>query len=132
MKTKIEFEGITIEISSRHIGFDTPAWGGNKKHHFKIKVSVPYSVVTRDYITDYWQSGEKMKVGDLRSVLETLCSDATYGDMTIDDFNEELCYEKVSECIKAYNGCKETLNAFKNMFINPYKLGDYLREKYVL
>lgn len=64
MKTKIGFNGKTIEVSSRHIGYDYPAWAdGYKKHHFKIKM------------------------GDPRSVLETLCSDASYGDRTIDEFN---------------------------------------------
>lgn len=52
--------------------------------------------------------------------------------MSIDDFNSELCYEKVSECIRAYNGCVRQLNEFKDMFIDPYELGDYLREKYGL
>lgn len=127
MKTKIEFKGNVITISSRHIGTDIPACGGGyKKHHFKIEMECN----GRKFKTDWWQPENKMKVCDLRSCLETLCMDSTYGDMTIDEFNSELCYEKVSECIKAYNGCKEILEYFKDLFINPYELGDYLREKY--
>lgn len=129
MKTKIEWNGKTIQVSSRHIGIDTPSWGGGyKKHHFKI--TVEYG--GRKFTEDYWQPESKMKVSDLRQVLETMCMDATYGDMSIDDFNSELCYEKVSECIKAYNGCVRQLNEFKDMFIDPYELGDWLREKYDL
>jgi len=133
MKTSIEFESKTITISSRHIGIDSPEWAhGYKKHHYKVKVSVPYSTGQREYTTDYWCNTADLKKRDLYEILETLCCDATYGDMSIDDFNSEMCYEKVSECIRAYNGCKETYEAFKNMFLNPYSLGDYLREKYDL
>lgn len=129
MKTKIEWNGKTIQVSSRHIGIDTSSWGGGyKKHHFKITVECG----GRKFTEDYWQPESKMKVSDLRQVLETMCMDATYGDMSIDDFNSELCYEKVSECIKAYNGCVRQLNEFKDMFIDPYELGDWLREKYDL
>lgn len=106
-----------------------PRMGGEyKKHHFKIEVE--YN--GRSFKTDYWQPSAKMKVGDLRSCLEMQCMDATYGDLTIDEFYRTLCYENVYECLKAYNGCKETLECFKNLFINPYELGDYLREKYNL
>lgn len=127
MKTKIYWQGKVIVISSRHICIDTPAWGGGyKKHHYKIMVECD----GREFTSNYWMPDAKMSVRGLREVLETLCLDATYGDMTIDKFNEELCYEKVSECIKAYNGCKETLENFKNIFIDPHELGNYLREKY--
>ena len=129
MKTNIEWNGKTIQVSSRHIGIDTPSWdGGCKKHHFKIMVECDGNKFTEDF----WQPDEKMSVRGLRGVLENLCMEATYGDMSIDDFNSELCYEKVSECIKAYNGCKETLEHFKDLFINPYELGEYLREIYDL
>lgn len=66
MKTKIEWNGKTIQVSSRHIGFDTPAWGGgHKRHHFKITIECN----DRKFTEDYWQPDEKMKIGDLRQVL---------------------------------------------------------------
>lgn len=127
MKTKIEWQDKVIEVSSRHIGIDTPAWGGGyKKHHHKITIVCE----GKSFAEDFWCNDAKMNVRQLREVLESLSMEATYGDQSIDDFNSELCYEKASECIKAYNGCKETLEHFKDMFIDPYKLGDYLREKY--
>ena len=127
MKTKIEWNGKAIIVSSRHIGIDTTSWGGGyKKHHYKITIACD----EKNFTSDYWTPDAKMNIRGLREVLEMLCMDATYGDMTIDEFNSELCYEKVSECIKAYNGCKEILENFKSLFINPYDLGDYLREKY--
>lgn len=129
MKTSIEFEGKTITISSRHIGIDTPEWAhGYKKHHFKVTVECD----GRKFTADYWQTDSKMKVSGLRQVLETLCSDAIAGDQSIDDFQSEFGYEKASELIRMYNGCKKTLENFKDLFVNPYELGYYLIEKYGL
>lgn len=91
MKTKTEWNGKDIQVSSRHIGIDTPSWGGGcKKHHFKIMVECDGNKFTEEF----WQSDDKMSVRGLRGVLENLCMEATYGDMSIDDFNSELCYEK--------------------------------------
>ena len=129
MNTKIEWDGNVIQVSSRYIGIDTPSWCDvHKKHHFNITVECD----GKKFMEDFWQNEEKMSARDLMEVLENLCMDATYGDMSIDDFNSRLCYDKVSECIRAYNCCKTTMEHFKEMFINPYRLGDFLREKYDL
>lgn len=129
MKTKIEWDGKTIQVSSRYIGYDNPVWGGGyQKQHFKITVECE----GRKFTEDYWQPNRRMTESDLVQVLEMLCSDAFYGDMTIDEFQQELCYGKVSECIQSYNGCVKTLANFKSMYVNPFKLGDYLRETYNL
>ncbi len=59
MKTKVEFEGKVIEISSRHVGIDTPAWGGgNKKHHYKIVVRCE----GKEFTEDYWCPDAKIYV----------------------------------------------------------------------
>ena len=127
MKTQVIWEGKTITISSRHIGIDTPQWShGYKKHHFKITVECD----GRKFTEDYWQPDQKMTVRGLREVLECCCSDAISGDMSIDDFQSEFGYEKASELIRVYNACKSTLGKFKYLFIDPYELSNYLREKY--
>lgn len=127
MKTKIEWQDKVIEVSSKHLGIDIPAWSrGYKKHHYKVTIECE----GKSFSEDFWCNDAKLSVRNLRESLENICMDATYGDLSIDDFNAELCYESVSECIRAYNGCKRILENFKDMFIDPYKLGDYLREKY--
>lgn len=129
MKASLNWNGKAIIVSSRHVGIDSPTWAhGHKKHHFKITVECG----GRKFTEDYWQPDEKMSVPRLREVLDTLCRDATYGDMSIDDFQSEMCYEKVSECIEAYKGCKKTFENFKDLFIDPYELSNYLIEKYNL
>lgn len=129
MKTRLQFQGKEIIISSRHKGVDAPAWPkGYKKHHFGIKIECG----GESFTADYWQPNREMKLRDLLSCLELLCSDATYGEMGIDDFAVELCYEKVTECLRAYKACRKTFDGFQKLGIDPYELGDYLRETYDL
>lgn len=128
MKAAVIWNDKSIIVSSRHIGIDTPAWGGDKKHHYKI--TIEYG--GRSFTEDFWTPNAKMRVGGLREALEIFCSEATLGDLTIDEFQSEMAYEKASELLKAYNGCKNTFENFKSLFLDPYELGDYLREKYNL
>lgn len=129
MKTKLEFQGREITISSRHKGIDEPFWSkGYKKHHFGIKVECD----GKSFTADYWQKDREMTLRNLLSCLEILCSDATYGDMDIDDFAEELCYEKVTECIRAYKACRKTFEDFQKLGLDPDELGDYLMVTYDL
>lgn len=130
MRTKIEWQGKTIEVSSRYIGFDKPACGGRFRHHYKVTIAVQYAGGQRAYISDYWQSEKKIRTNDLRSALECYCSDATSGDMSVQDFSEEFGYKDTEQCFRVYNACKEALENFRHLGIDPYELGNYLREKY--
>lgn len=56
-----------------------------------------------------------------------------YADATdIDDFAETFGYTKVSECLKAYNGCKDEYNNWMKTSINIYEFVDYLQSEYNL
>lgn len=37
-------------------------------------------------------------------------------DGNIDEFQKEFCYEKVSECIKAFKGCKQNYSKLHSLF----------------
>ena len=127
MKTKLEFHGREITISSRHKGIDEPLWSkGYKKHHFRIKVECD----GKSFTADYWQLYREIKLQELLFCFEMLCSDATYGEMDREEFERELCYEKVTECIKAHKACRETFDNFQKLGIDHNELGDYLRETY--
>lgn len=129
MKTKLEFQGREITISSRHKGIDEPFWSkGYKKQHFRIKVECD----GKSFTADYWQLYREIKLQELLFCLKMLCDDATYGDMDIDDFARELCYDKVTECIRAHKACRETFDGFQKLGLDTYELGDYLRETYDL
>lgn len=89
---------------------------GNRQ---KYEVELNYK--GNSYITYYtgsvmaYRNGEDI---DFKRVMECLLLDkSAYDSCTdIDDFRSEFGYEKVSECLKAYNGCKETSEALDRMF----------------
>ena len=131
MRTKIEWNGKTIEVSSRYVGYDTPFCGGYRKHHFKVTVAVQYEGGQRGYISDYWQPEKKIRPYDLRCALECYCSDATSADMSVQDFSEEFGYKNTEKCFRVYNACREALVNFKHMGIDPYELGNYLERSMI-
>ena len=51
-------------------------------------------------------------------VMECLLSDAAayMNCSSIDDFQDEFGYERVSECLRVYEGCKKTAEAFQRIF----------------
>lgn len=130
MRTKIKWQGKTIEVSSRYIGLDVPFCGGSKRSHFEITVAVPFQSGCRAFISGFWQKDKKIKVMDLREALELFCSDATSGDMTVEEFKEEFGYNDADKLFRTYNACKEVLVNFRHLGLDPYELGNYLREKY--
>lgn len=46
------------------------------------------------------------------------CSSYELSNGNIDEFQREFGYEKVSECIKAFNGCKQNYNKLHSLFTN--------------
>ena len=89
---------------------------GNRQ---KYEVELNYN--GRTYTTHYTDSVMAYRNGkdiDFKRVMECLLLDKSAYDncRDIDDFQAEFGYEKVSECLKAYNGCKETSEALDRIF----------------
>ena len=89
---------------------------GNRQ---KYEVELNYN--GRTYTTHYTDSVMAYRNGkdiDFKRVMECLLLDksAYDGCGSIDDFQAEFGYEKVSECLKAYNGCKETSEGLDRLF----------------
>ena len=85
----------------------------------KYEVELNYN--GRTYTTYYTDSVMAYRNGegiDFKRVMECLLLDKSAYDSCrdIDDFQAEFGYEKVSECLKAYNGCKETSEALDRIF----------------
>ena len=59
-----------------------------------------------------------MNKADKKDFLYALINDSqAYSSCRdIDDFASEFGYEKVSECIRAYNGCKEQYEKYNKLF----------------
>lgn len=132
--TTIEYKDRTIELSSRYVGMDVPSWEKNGKpiHHHRVTIKVGY----RKHTFDYWSGIANYRDTTVMSELEMIeafdsfLSDCISANQSIDDFQNEFGYENVSECIRTYNACKEELEAWKNFFIDPNDLDNWLRETY--
>ena len=85
----------------------------------RYKVELNYN--GKSYTTTFTDSVMAYREGrelDFKDVMYCLLSDADaymYNE-DIDDFQANFGYEKASELLKAYNGCKETAQAFEEMF----------------
>jgi len=132
MTTTIDFNGTQIRLTSQFMRIDHPSWSKNyPKAHHRITILTD----SARHRFDFWHSSEK---GNVMTELELIeAFDMFLGDgisydnaRDIDDFAAEFGYDKVSECIKAYNGCKKEWEAWQKFCINPYDLSNWLRETY--
>ena len=125
---EINFNGNKITLSSEYAGTATP-WGGIKQHHI-VKVCVNSINFQFDYFCNDTSLDDTELVNALYCSLEDAMCYATATD--IDDFAEEFGYTKVSECLKAYNACKEEYNNWMKTNINIHWFADYLQTEYNL
>ena len=134
MATTINYNGTAILLSSRFVGEDYPKWSkGYKKVHHKITVKTDRA----SHTFDFWnndRNGHRMSAHDLVEAFEMFLSDGISYDNSrdIDDFAAEFGYEKVSDLLDAWNGCKAAFEAWKEFSIDPYDLSNWLCEKYDL
>ena len=127
---EINFDGNNITLSSEYVGTATP-WGDKYvKQHYVVEVSVGDVAFT----FDYYCNDTSLDDTELANALYCSLSDAMYyADATdIDDFAETFGYTKVSECLKAYNGCKDEYNNWMKTGINIHEFADYLQTEYNL
>lgn len=134
MATTINYNGTAIRLSSRFVGEDYPKWSkGFKKVHHKITVKTDRA----SHTFDFWnndRNGHRMSAQNLVEAFEMFLSDGISYDNSrdIDDFAAEFGYEKVSDLLDAWNGCKAAFEAWEEFSIDPYDLDNWLREKYDL
>lgn len=84
-------------------------------YHTRFDVVVDYK--GKRYKTDY-QCNTSYSDDIEKDIIYCLLRDAESFEFCqdIDDFSREFGYDKVSDCLKAFNGCKRTYKAFKRMF----------------
>ena len=134
--TTIDYNGTAIELSSCYVGKHQPFWekDGQPMHHHRVTIKIG----EKKHTFDFWGGLAHYKTTTVmtdQAMIDALYSfilDCTLADQSIDDFQSELGYKNVSECIRVYNACKEELEAWKQFFINPYELESWLREVYNL
>ena len=91
--------------------------GYGNRQKYEVELNYNGKTYTAYYIDSVraYRNGEEI---NFRNVMECLLMDKSAYDCypDIDDFQNEFGYEKVSECLKAYNGCKETSEGLERLF----------------
>lgn len=128
--TIIHYYEHDIELSSKHLGIAYP-WGKEyeKQHHL-----VTVKVGTRKTEFDFYCNEKKLKEYDLVLAFYYFLSDGIsfYNAGSIDEFQSEFGYDKVSELLKVYEGCKEAWYKWKPFRINAISLANWLQSRYNL
>ena len=132
--TTIEYNGKEIELSSNYFGMACPPWDKKPHHHHLVTIKIGCTKHSFDYWSGpmHYKDTTVMSKKEMIEAFESFLSDAIAANQSIDDFQSEFGYENVSECIRVYNSCKEELEAWKNFFIDPYDLANWLRDEYDL
>lgn len=131
METTINYNGTEITLSSEYVGTACP-WGKEYvKQHHEVSVWVGDEHIEFDFYCNDYELGED----GLREAFYYFLSDgiAYNNSMDMDDFQSEFGYTKVSECIKAYNGCKDAYDKWTSLCdIDIYDICNWMQEKYEL
>lgn len=129
METTINYNGTEIILSGEYVGTARP-WGDKYvKQQHNVTVWMGDEHVEFDLYCDDYELGED----GLREAFYCFLSDgiAYSNSRDIDDFQSEFGYTKVSDCIKAYNGCKDTYDKLTSLcVIDIYDLSNSLQETY--
>lgn len=128
METTINYNGTEIILNGEYVGTATP-WGNYTKQQHKVTVWIGDEHTEFDfYCNDY-----ELDEDGLHEAFYFFLSDgiAYNNAKDIDDFASEFGYTKPSECIKAYNGCKDAFEKWKSITdIDIYKICNWMQDKY--
>ena len=128
METTINYNGTEIILSSECIGTATP-WGEKYvKQQHEVEVQVGHLHTSFDYYCNDYDLDEDGLVNAFYCLLSDAVAYANAED--IDDFQREFGYDKVSECIEAYNGCKDAYEKLQKFNLDIYDALNFLQENY--
>ena len=131
METTINYNGTEVILSCEYVGTARP-WGDKYvKQHHNVTVCIGDEHTEFDFYCNDCVLGEN----GLHEAFYCFLSDAlAYNNARdIDDFASEFGYDKVSDLLKAYNGCKESYDKWKGLCdIDIYDLSNWLQETYDL
>lgn len=129
-EVKIDYNGTIIMLYAKYEGVKKPWDGKYEKDAFIIFVRI------EDNSTNfmYYCNKAKLDEQELASALWCFLTDGiSYENaQDIDDFQSEFGYTKVSECQRAYEGCKKAHEKWKKFNLDACDLANWLQEKYEL
>ena len=130
MATTIKYQDKEIQLSSEYLGIAYP-WGEKyKKEHHLVTVKINH----QEAKFDFYCNDKRLNAKDLKEALYFFLSDGMsfYNAGSIDEFAAEFGYDKPSQLLDAYEGCKDAWFKWKQFGINACNLADWLQEKYDL
>ena len=131
METIINYNGTEITLSSEYVGTARPCGDKYVKQQHCVTVWIGDEHVEFDFYCNDYELGED----GLREAFYFFLSDGIAYDNAndIDDFQSEFGYTKVSDCIKAYNGCKDAHDKWASLSdIDIYDICNWMQEVYNL
>lgn len=125
----IDFNGVSIKLTSKYQGIAYP-WGGYAKEHHRVFVFIDGKRAQ----FDYYCNKHDMTEDELVNAFYCFVSDAVaYANaQDIDDFASEFGYTKITECMKAYKGCKSAYDKWQKFDLDVYDMLTFLQETYNL
>lgn len=131
MATTIKYQGTEIKLTSKYQGVAHP-WGEKwEKNHYRVFVTINGTKVQFEY---YCNDVSPLKADALINAFYCFLSDGIAYDNAkdIDDFQCEFGYTKESDCIKAYNGCKDAYDKWASLCdIDIYDICNWMQEEYI-
>lgn len=130
METTIRYQDKEIHLSSEYLGVAYP-WGEEyKKRHHLVTVKINHNEAK----FDFYCNDERLSAKDLKEALYFFLSDGInfYNTGSIDEFAAEFGYDKPSQLLDAYEGCKDAWCKWKPFGIDACDLANWLQEKYDL
>lgn len=127
MKTKFH----EFTITSYYRG--DKCWNCDSKNYNNHIITV-YNTETKSKTSfEFWESLKESEIKteeQLVNAFECFLSDALayIQARDIDDFSREFGYEKVTECLRAYNGCKKAAKKAKRVVGDEDRLCDLINE----
>ena len=131
MQTTINYNGIEITLIGKYVGKATPWDKTLIKHEHIISVGIDDKHIEFSFYGNNCELDED----ELREAFYCFLSDGiSYDDSRdIDDFQDSFGYTRVSECLKAYNGCKEAYEKWRELTdIDIYDIAYWLQEEYMV
>ncbi len=110
---KANFNG--FELTSKNARAKESVWGADKQQHHII--TVKYNGKRTSF--DFWQSKAHPLIDSERQLISAFAcfvDDASYGSYDVDEFFQELGYEKASEGIRAWKGCQSAKRKLDRLY----------------
>ena len=116
-------------ISAEFVGEKSAPWDIHNDNHYKVKVKNTENNKRTSF--DFWQSIANPNMDNEQDLIESFfffVSDAVYGTYELDEFFNEFGYEKISEGLKAFNGCRSAYNKMLRLLGDKKKIFDLCNE----